>query len=997
MRLGKSLVIYCFVLAGFCRAADEAVTVDFSAGFNQLAALGLPDLPAEAKWSVLPESIADNRENEEEQPNGLKGGGWLFPEEKDQKRQALAMGSVVVADIDPEAEKVEGASSGFLGRMLGGGKKKEPASTDADLAKDVKVLRDGLKELKALRNGGSVFDEDSYEVKQRATTFGRLLIFATQIHQSGDDKLANELVGSLFEIFPNREAIVDAAINRIADQLYSKAIGSFYQTKDWKIYHKEVLALVARFPRGWDKHAAAALLLEPLSRRATGDSPPEIKLEGVPLEPEAVASVKWMTEESSPGKVGPSIPPEIEAQLAGLPAKYRAQYLRAMMNGGGSSFGNSRGNWLLDKPGKSEKPKESSDVAEPTLKLGVAALPVLAALLDDSYLTAHPNPQGGSGSYYSSDESSTERMLMEYRNMDRPASRGELAKNLLQSTLPDPERENDSADPEVLRDLAVEFWKQHQKDSPDGIAIAFLREGSQEQKNEAAKLLAASSDPAVLKVFEKSVLDDASPAANLMIVRTYLQHRKSAAKPFLDLYVKALREELGDGTNLENHNELPYEIQRMKNIEPLIKQLESQVSGKSPQARAREIAKEDPKSARTAIPEFIKSMSEETPRHRLLALLAGAVAAEDPSVRALFINSIFQLRYAGQDEPEEESAPSEGRTLPPGESQAWETLLADERVLPDATTRRRNEDGKSLGDLAAIALEYSVEPGAMQKLQEASTVTGKDLAVLSLPRAKARLAGQPIPSLPDATKITPARLAEIVSTAGAEAPLEIHPYLKKLTDDERAAWLHWYNDPGELAIPENVAKLKRIITARWTDSWMGKDVPANSEIDVGFEVTKESIEKSVQRLAEDFNARSRLMVSISNAAFPPGLRVAASKIEMPTKKPEESNGEEADPFSANSESLHSPRSLFRNILNDFKSSDFPQEASGVVFASISGSDRGSSSFWRIINGKPVMKKSDEDPKDVLTALAETPGDDDQLYLQIQILSRADAEVLNKPE
>ncbi len=979
MTLGKLLpALALLLLAPRCHAAETS-PADFSNGFKQLSALGLPQLPAGTKWSVLPESLTSGSLSDSALVKDLKGNGWLLPPPDSGKQQVLPMCEVSLTEIDSEeASKTD--SPGLLGRMFGGGKK-QPSAKSADLAKDIETLCNALEKL-----APQLFAEDNYRAKQEEAHFGRFLILAAQIDQSGQPKLANDLATALFLAAPDREPVIDSAINQLATQQLEAATNAFFQSKDWKAYHRATAALIAKFPRGWNNLSAAALLLDPLSKRAAGTPPPAPALAGIQLDPAAVSSVQWMTDEKPTTKTAKQLPPEIEQQLASLPARYRAEYLKQMSLEDDNSIGQTE-NWLLKKP---EDLKENPGISLPTLQLGIAALPVLAALATDSYLTLHPNPEsnGYSDDFSSSDDTPVERALQFYASMNRPATRGDLAIHLLKTTLPDPETELYSADPQTVSDLALDFWKSHQHATRDQLALTFLKQGSQEQQAEAAQLLTASSDPANHRALETHILEDGSPVRHITTVQTYVKTRKSAAKPFLTLYIKALRDEVGDG-DLKDINDLPWEIRELGKIEPLIKQLESQASGTSPQARAREIATEDPKTARAAIPVFIESLSDLTPRKRLLALLAGAVAADDPEVRTLFIQSMGNY----EQEAEVTQAP---RVMPAKESKAWKTLLADTRPTPQTISRGISSIGKTVGEMAAIALENNEDPSAFGNFNDTHIITGKSFAEIAIPRATARLASEPIPPLPDASKVSRERLKEIVATAATKPPLEIHPYLKTLSDDERAAWLKWYEEPGDIVIPENIRKLSKIITTRWADHWSFKDTPTVVDLGIGFEVSKTSIETLVQKLSNDAANNSRCFITIYNADFPPGLKILTTKIEP-------SNTDEGTPIPFNSLSILPPASttlnqVFNASLDEFQSPDLAPNSQGIIHIMMSGRrGRSSPSVWQIIDGKPVLKTTATTQKDTLAVLEQETSHDDSFSLTLQILSRADAEALKDSE
>lgn len=975
----------CHLLfATACGAADDTIPADFSPGFEKLQSLGLPALPDGTKWSVLPDSGGRHSYTESTLPRGTKGNGWLLPPDADGHLKALPAGTLTLKDIDEEKPE----SPGLLGRVLGGGGgKSKPASRAADLAADLKKI---LKEVgKKSDDADDPFDEDSYSNQRKAQQYGPLLILAAQMHQTGKNAQANELAAALFKSLPNREAILDSAVNRIADSHYQAAADAFFRTLDWKTYQDSVRSLIERFPRGWQNQSAAAILASALAQRETTGQPAVPQLKDIPLDPAALESVRWMLEEKPTGDVAPAIPPEIAAQLEGVPAEYRTEYLAELMEMSGSvSLGRSS-DWLLMKPAELDAAK---DAAATTRRLGIAALPVLAALADDSWFTAMPNPNASRSDYISSSAGPTERALHAYAGLNRPATRGELATILLQTSLPDPDGEIRSTEPLVLRDLALEFWQKHRDDTPEAIALAFLRDGSSEQKSKAATLLAQSTNPADQLALESHILQDPSPLSQLVTVQAIIPLRKAAAKPFLDRYVKALRAEVATVGSFEDNRDLPWEIRQMKSVEPLIKQLESQVSGQSPQARAREIAREeDPKLAATLIRGLMETLKDAPPRRSLLALLSGAVAAKNPEIRGHFLQTIFMQQAQSRETNDVSESLEPERKIPSGEAKAWKTLVTDQSEIPPSLANRGNSLGKTLGDFAAIAMDLALNPGEAERFQMACAVTGKEVDAISMPRALARLDSKPIPPLPDPSKVSSDRLAAIVATAAAKAPAEIHPYLKTLTDDERAAWLVWFRKPGDLTIPESVHKLGRTVVSRWHDHWYATDMPVTSDITLGFEINRASIQKIIDQLATDVPARSRTVVTMAEADFPPGVKIAATRFDLPEKGPEnaEEDEEDVDEFSF---SGFSPKQVFDSSIRAIQADGFPAEATAILEASANLGESRGGSRWAIIDGKAVLQAAQGNGEDLLPAL-DTSTSSSPFYFNLQILSRADAEIL----
>ena len=776
-----------------CCVAAEAQPAGFGPGFELLAGLGLPELPPATVW-IDNNATSSGYNRSSDLIKGIKGNAWLLPPTKEGEIRTLALGSASITTTPAE----DSGSKSVLGKMLGSGDKPEPAR-EIDLAKDIDTL---------CKNIGKIDDFDDLDdfratwSNNGAGTFGPMMLFAAQIHQAGKPALANQLAEALFQKAPNREVVVDAAINSLGDQLYENATRRFFETHDWKTYHQELSSLVESLSRGWNSQAAVAMLFDPLAKRAAGEPPAIPQLDGIPIETRAVDAVAWMHEDPKPDADEAKLDPEIAAQLAGVPAQYRAQYLQQLGGGGGNSI-HGVGTWLMETPEDLEK---KAGPAAPTVKLGVHALPVLAALTGDTYLTARPNVGGGGSShYFSSSTGPLERAIQIYGSMNRPASRGDLATYLLAATLPDPGNEISQLDPQSLADMAVEFWKEHRDEKPADIALAFLSNGSSEQMSTAAKVLAASKDPAHHQALEAHVLADLSPVSQLMTVSAYVQLRKTAAKPFFDRYLKTLREEIKDGDALQNNDELTWELRDKDRVNQTIKQLESQVSGKSSQSIAKEIAQGSAKDARTAVPALFESLSDAPLSRQLVTLLTGALAAEDPEIRKIFLNQSYQLDWHPEagDGDEDDTVPAD-RKFTDSEAKAWKRLIADERETPDSDNSYYGSVADTLGKLAAVTFEYSILPNGFEDLNTAATITGRKLADIAFDRATARLDGKPVPPFPDATKITPARLAEIVNTAAGKPLLEIHPYLKSLSDDERAAWFTWIREPGGLAVPENV-------------------------------------------------------------------------------------------------------------------------------------------------------------------------------------------------
>ena len=130
------------------RAQEPSAIPDFSAGFKQLAALGMPPLDAQAKWTVLPEAANSSYETRE-LVKGIKGNAWLLPA-ADGKPRALALGGI---------EVIESKSA-----------KKAPA--EPDLAKDVEAIIAALKKFSAKMEAE---DRDPFRYGSSSSAFSNFL------------------------------------------------------------------------------------------------------------------------------------------------------------------------------------------------------------------------------------------------------------------------------------------------------------------------------------------------------------------------------------------------------------------------------------------------------------------------------------------------------------------------------------------------------------------------------------------------------------------------------------------------------------------------------------------------------------------------------------------------------------------------------------------------------------------------------------------------------
>lgn len=929
----------------------------------KLAALGMPVLDSQAKWCAHPQADAATNYELREITKSIKGNAWLLPS-ADGKLRILPFGGVEIIEVTPSQK--------------GGPAGKARPTIFHDPSKDAEAIISALGKLAAKRD-----DNDRFSHSSRSSSFGSMLLLASQLHQTGHPDLANRLAMAVFGVYPSREAAVDSAIDGLADQFYQQATRAFFSSGDWAAYHRALADLIQRFPRGWTSRDAVTIFLPQLEKQTAGTKAPVPALPDIPIEPRALNIIRELTEKppADPNQPAASndgtIPPEM---------RHRMRMMGSMVVYGGEYSPSSL--WLIQDSADHE---ETKSPLSRLAGLKMAALPALAALTSDPFLTHLPNPKSYSG-YYSSDESSDERTIRIYSSLNRPSTRGEIARKLLTATLPDPQDELDDADPDTVRDLALEFWKQHKDATREELAAVFLREGSRSQSSQAATILASSADPNAHRIFEAHILAAEQAIGYFRDVQTYLKSRKVAAKPFLDAYAKLVRSQTADTSgDDEDFDQNSWQVKEAGGPEKILKQLESLVGEQSPRALAVQIAKGKPEDAEAAIRSLSALLEGSSPTKHLFALLEGANAATDATVRARFLTATVQVSWHDDASGQDESATPEERKVTEPEAAVWRKLLADNREAPGELNRFSRDDEKStVAELAASSFEYSISPQSFYKAVQSAPILSKSASAILVEQATARLSNKPVPPLPDASRVSEERLASIVSEAGTKPAVEIHPYLKTLTPDERAVWFDWHRNPGKIADPKSVKDLRVLVIEKPEKSpWPYPVVKDTGGIDIGFTVTPASIRSYVENLAKDTAKRSRTTLWLKEVDFGPGLEVLAINFPFPEPKPETETDEEQPVYRGGRLDATSAFSSSIAALREQES------AEGAVVVAI-GTRTGEQGevVWLIEQGK--AKPVDADKQSALDSsiehLAESQ-DFRSFYISIQILSKADADKL----
>jgi hypothetical protein len=960
-------------------------TLDFSAGFAKLVALGLPPLEPSAKWVVSRQDSLPYQFRRA--AKSFKGNAWLTGSGKDAR--LVHFGAVAATE----------------------GK---PTSATPDLDKDLAALTAAIRK-------SDPYDDDSDDLLgsrySSSEVAPQILLFATQLYQTGRGAQANQLVTALFAVVREREAVVDGAINLLADHAYAGVFDAFVASGDWAAFHQAVTELFAKFPRGWAAREAVALLLPQLEKQAKGAEPLPPAIAGVEIDPRAVAIIAELTAKPvapAAGQAGEfgglegleGFSPEM---LRELPPEQLRMILRSS-TGRGHFVGNT---WLLDAEAPAATGKQSPLARLAALKM--AALPALAALLGDPFLTHLANQGSDRGSFSSfSSDSPEEALLLKWAALSRPQTRGEIARRLLQATLPDPYDEMAQADDETLRQAALDFWRANQAANREELAALFLRGGTKSQAATAVAILAASAEPKFHQLFEAHVLAQDPAFASYEEVRTYLKARRLAAKPFFESYAKLVRSQTpADAHTVESgYDEYQYMLRNLGGVEKLLKSLSALVEPEEPRAVAVRIAKGDPKEAEEALANLRPLMEDLSPLKQLHAFLEGANAATTATVRARFLQGALRVRWPGPAGVK--PAADDGKPPPPPplrkvsapEEKVWRKLMADQRKFEKEVSSNSvaGETLTMVAELAYAAYEHSVNPGGLYELSAAADLLDRTFADLLKETATARLAGRELPALPDAKRVTAERLGAIVAAAGGKKTAEIPPYIKTLTPDERAAWAEWLEDPEDPPMPDSVKALAWFVTAK---SAGGDRLPPpakyTSTVEPGFLLTPEWLAAHLASLVPKIDSFSPYGL-VFNANRGSGLEVEEILVEMspPAAKPaaatpndEEEDGEgedgdeDEDPLDDWRDTFSAPRHVLLA---------HPQAVAAIT---VSGRYNGPNVNLMITkDGKlAVAPEADADetaPADPLAAIKPLFGEDGVAgSLYVLILTRKHAEILFK--
>lgn len=916
-----SLVITSLLVAGAARgvppppataSAPQATVAapastnlqDFSQGFRAFLKLGLPDT-SKARYVKL-ESYGGFQDHGLLQglyEVQLSGNAWLISENKDD-RSVLVSGTgrtLNLLDQKTVMKKQEAEARSNATARASGGKTGErvvvshfsrgmnawaesgswtPADLSRDLAKATAFVE---KKIKAKSAGGREMRYDSFLRSDGPA--GSLFLLAAFAWQNGKVDEANLLVNRLFELLGNSRKVIVGALNIVADSQLAATTDAFRTSGDWTAYHAAVSDLVKKYPTGWRQAGAAKLLADRLQARAALKDPPPVAGEGLDDEDRKLAAA-LVSETNAP---------------------------TATMSMWGGQL------WILPPP-RTARPAGMAGTKDETaigriVARGVKSIPLLIALASDNTLCPLRRNEVGLSVYqsYSEDsrQSDAERAEALYSMMDRPLTRGEIARSLLTPLC----RRDENAEQAMFgRGGAEEFSTDGVKEmyaaikSLDAAALPkyFLEKGDPNQKQAAVGYMLQNDVESNAPVIEAFLLTPPSDESGQMMMymgggmaQQYVQKRGDKAADFVEKYA-AMRQKVELPAGMADNEDYVKEMK--KQAEREIKSLRAMVKKQDLAQAISELANAG--NENEAMMTAYTTLSKQKPEVAVPALLSVAVKTTNAAVRARILQQMPMLRYSGMQESMEESmaagAEVDGEAvmrnfanknrLNIGTNAAdWKLLLADTRAMPAQGLFGMPGGEWTIADVAASSIEalygditameqFGRRPGVGNLKPEIMFKITRD-------RAAARLEGkaeEQLPKYPTADDVPAERRKAIEAEAVKAKPAEMKALLAKLTDAETLYFAELESENAD--VRKATAPLSRIIGSVKTPADLPAEEAAKLRKLEGAAVSTNAIAEMREVCRRQLAAGKAVTVTLSSAGLGRGLNLAVAAVDQATQR-----------------------------------------------------------------------------------------------------------------
>ncbi|MDD3119757.1 MAG: hypothetical protein PHQ27_11300, partial [Victivallales bacterium] len=327
-----------------------------------------------------------------------------------------------------------------------------------------------------------------------------LLIQAAQLYATGAEPAADALAARVLTGHDSR-MVLTAALNLMACGRYEEIFMDFLRDGDWRRYGDGLDKMLAQYGRYWSNAVSGKILQGLLHDRIAGRVAP------------------------LPTRPFPLTPPDQEAarQLVGLDESGLEAWWQA-----------GAGIWLLTPP---ERLPAENPVSTITSR-GIAALPLLIDMLNDTVLL--PLPRGEGNAYYNDDSDKVVGRIdtnRERKKIKAPLTRGELAAILLQMVIVPENNDMDmtwnTVDVGKMAEQARAFYREAKELNPDQLRKLYLKRGTAEQKKAVLQQLGHNIDDATAAMVEDILSDDDFIRRCPQLIRHYLAVRPDRAPAFI--------------------------------------------------------------------------------------------------------------------------------------------------------------------------------------------------------------------------------------------------------------------------------------------------------------------------------------------------------------------------------------------------------------------------------------------------------------------------------
>jgi len=815
MRVRKWLYLHaCFTVLAVQAPAQgiELSEAQLRDGLSRLAALLAIDVPKNARWVLVSsERGRFGIFSQEEDVFNTEGNAFLFDEKPGVEARIMVMydGGIypVKAMKDGGDEDARQMQREFRANWK-----------NADAAKDAATAAEWLKKeakkagaVQGLPDGSDPFggrSDDEAGAKFAASQQSALFWAAMLLHIGQDASalsLASAALAGTDEA--SRKQVLDAFFNRLGDQAYGKIMQDFAKHRDWVKLSTALDELVKKFPLGWQMRDAVRVFHHHAAECAKLPAAPPLKTKtALPADAQKMLN-EWLKELEA-GKQSPydiwTLPP------------------------------------LTEEGGEVETLRNKVETAFPR-SLGLAAVPLLAALLADDTLTLVGLGERGGGFqqrfFGGGGQDKAQRLRNSYQSLHKPPTRAHLAWSALERVLPQDLHRSDLADlTEAIPDILA--WHASVKDTaPADLALAYIESGQDDESILAHAI--ATDDPKKLARLEGAMLESVSiwdlNRLEPFVTKLGPQHGPS--------FLTKVRQKLEGDLSRYQDDDSQQERQR-KQMESGLKRLEAAAKGekKTPDMQALlavladydpEAGDEDQYVVQEAFQQFPKVTQKLAAPVRIESIVKALPAFKSPQ----FASQMIEFAFEGDGEKMPTLKPEEHKAVLEATKPHWQKILEAEST--DENRRLQAQSVFRLQELANVGSDFPLFDLLPLGERGDKIIRQRGLAIL---------AGQNPEPLPNPKAITPEQRDKLLAEWGAKSPADIVTGLGTLELDKLLA----LNDAVQRATNQRGQELPaglqthinsiHEIKAKDTDAsawqaWKGKPFNKDSLLDLAREIS----------------------------------------------------------------------------------------------------------------------------------------------------------------